>query len=163
MAVPTKKCKPEYDKIAKKKKYYFHVQFCLDELKELLMKELVNSSEIEPIVDKIIATYQDAPGYQSETLMKLLYNRHLSEQTKSATLMGECVDLQEKENALDAVEIAKLSDEYLKCRLKRYKNELENLRKLPITTDTSTYVSNEMNKHKEYIKLLEIENTRRKF
>ena len=222
MAVPTKKCKPEYDNTEKKKKYYFNVRFSTDQLKSLLLTSLalplphpnlihdeviaIASSQtdlmqynivkddeekalkqkcitywkhykrIKPIVDTIIITYQTASELTcADLMMKLLTtgcNCHLS--SEEPLPMDECVEKTscksvEKTSCksrinlenFDVTQIAKLSDSFLKCRLKRYKTELENLRNLPITPDTTTHVSKEMNKHKEYIKLLEEENTRR--
>ena len=76
---------------------------------------------------------------------------------KNSSLMDKCV--KKTDNTADLAEIAKLSDKYIKVRLKRYKTELENLYNLH--KDTSKDFSGDIDKHATYIRLLEEENTRR--
>ena len=58
------------------------------------------------------------------------------------------------------IEIAKLTDKYIKIRLKRYKAELEGL--INVNNDTSKDFSKDIEKHQTYIRLLEKERDRRK-
>ena len=74
--------------------------------------------------------------------------------------MKDLEDTSEDEDGAIIIEIAKLTDKYIKIRLKRYKAELEGL--IKVNNDTSKDFSKDIEKHQTYIRLLEKERDRRK-